>query len=68
MLPRSSLLIIYKSFLRHYLDYGDAVYDQPNRSSLSDEIKSLQYNTAFPLDTGDKMNVHETSKDFLAVF
>ena len=29
-LPRSSLLIIYKSFIRPHLDYDDIVYDQPN--------------------------------------
>ena len=34
-LPRSSLLIIYKSFIRPYLGYGDIVYDQPNNSLRS---------------------------------
>ena len=29
-LPRSSLLIIYKSFIRPLLDYGNIVCDQPN--------------------------------------
>ena len=48
-LPRSCLLIIYKSFIRPHLDYGphlDIVYDQPNKSSLSEKIESLQYNAA----------------------
>ena len=27
-LPRKSLLTIYKSFLRHLIDYGDIIYDQ----------------------------------------
>ena len=45
-LPRSALLIIYKSFIRPRLDYGDIVYDQPNNSSLSEKIESLQYNAA----------------------
>ena len=40
-LPRSSLLIIYKSFIRPHLDYRDIVYDQPNNSSLSQKIESL---------------------------
>ena len=31
-LPRSCLLIIYKSFIIPCLDYGDIVYDQPNNS------------------------------------
>ena len=45
-LPCSSLLIIYKSFIRPHLGYGDIVYDQPNNSSLSEKIESLQYNAA----------------------
>ena len=40
-LPSSSLLIIYKSFIRPHLDYGDIVYNQPNNSSLSEKIESL---------------------------
>ena len=48
-LPRSSVLIIYKSFIKPYLDYGDIVYDQPNNSSLSEKIESLQYNAALAI-------------------
>ena len=51
-LPRSCLLIIYKSFIRPHLDYGDIVYDQPNNSSSSEKIESLQYNAALAI-TGD---------------
>ena len=46
MLPRSSLLTIYKSFVRPHLDYGDVIYDQPNNSHLSDKIESVQYSAA----------------------
>ena len=28
VLPRTSLLTIYKSFIRPHMDYGDVVYDQ----------------------------------------
>ena len=45
-LPRSSLLTIYKSFLRPLLDYGDTVYDHPNNKSFIDKIESIQYNAA----------------------
>ena len=31
-LPRSSLLTIYKSFIRRHLEYGDIIYDQPNKN------------------------------------
>ena len=40
-LPRSSLLIIYKSFIRPHLDYGDIVCNQQSNSSLSEKIESL---------------------------
>ena len=45
----SSLLITYKSFIRPHLDYSDIVYDQPNNSSLSEKIESLQYNAALAI-------------------
>ena len=35
-LPQSSLLTIYKSFVRPHLDYGDTIYDQSSNSNLSD--------------------------------
>ena len=35
LLPRSSLLTVYKCFIRPHLDYGDVTYDQPNLSYLS---------------------------------
>ena len=43
-LPRSSLLTIYKSFIRPHLDYGDVIYDQPNNNRLSEKMESIQYN------------------------
>ena len=44
ILPRCSLLIIYKSFVKPHLAYGDTVYAQPNSTSLSNKTESLQYN------------------------
>ena len=46
LLPRSSLLTVYKCFIRPHLDYGDVIKDQPNLSSLANKIKSVQYNAA----------------------
>ena len=48
-LPRSSLLTIYKSFVRPHLDYGDVIYDQPNNESFSHKIESVQYNAALAI-------------------
>ena len=58
-LPRFSLLIIYKSFIRPHLDYGHIVYDQPNNSSLSEKIESLQYNAALAITSAIKRSSKE---------
>ena len=44
VLPRKSLITIYKSFFRSHLYYGDLIYDQPNNESFCQQIKSVQYN------------------------
>ena len=49
ILPRSSLLTIYKSFVRPHLDYGDVIYDQPNNQTLCDRIESVQYDAALAI-------------------
>ena len=60
-LPRSSLLTIYKSFVRPHLDNHGVIYDQPNNSSLSDKIESVQYNAVLAITGG----VRGTSKEKL---
>ena len=42
-LPFSSLLTIYRLFIRSHLDYGDVAYDQPSNASFSSKIESVQY-------------------------
>ena len=44
ILPRKSLLTIYKSFIRPHLDYSDVIYDQPNNESFCTNIERIQYN------------------------
>ena len=46
LLPRSSLLTIYKSFVRSNHDYDDVIYEQPNNSCLRYRIETVQYNAA----------------------
>ena len=46
ILPRSSFLTIYKSFVRPQLDYGDVIYDQPFDQSCLSRIESTQDNAA----------------------
>ena len=47
--PRNSLLIIYKSFIRLYLDYCDIIYDQPNNQSFCTKIELMQYNSVLAI-------------------
>ena len=61
LLPRSSLLAVYKCFIRPHLDYGDVIYDQPNLSSLTNKIESVQCNAALAI-TGA---IRGTSKEKL---
>ena len=49
ILPRKSLLTIYKSFIRPHLDYCDVIYDQPNNESFCSKIERIQYNAALAI-------------------
>ena len=49
ILPRTSLLTIYKSFIRPHLDYGDVVYDQPSNDALSNKLETVRYNAALAI-------------------
>ena len=43
ILPRTSLLTIYKLFIRH-LDHAYVIYDQPSNTSFSKNIQSVLFN------------------------
>ena len=58
IIPRNSLLTIYKSFIRPHLDYGDIIYHQPNNRSFCQKIESIQYQAALAI-TGA---IHGTSQ------
>ena len=49
LLPLSSLLTVYKCFIRHHLGYGDVIYNQPNLSCLTNKVESVQYNVALAI-------------------
>ena len=44
ILPRSSLLTIYKTFIRSQLDYADIIYDQAYNSAFHNKLESVHYN------------------------
>ena len=49
IIPRDSLINIYKSFVRPHLDYGDFIYDKLNNAYFTSNIESIQYNAALAI-------------------
>ena len=58
IIPRDSLLTIYKSFIHPHLDYGDIIYHQSNNGSFCQKIESIQHQAALAI-TGA---IHGTSQ------
>ena len=48
-LPRTSLITIFKSFVRPHLDYGDIIYNRANNTSFHQNVESIQYNAALAI-------------------
>ena len=61
VLPRPSLITIYKAFIRPHLDYGDVIFDQAFNNSFHQRLESIQYNAALAI-TGA---IRGTSKEKL---
>ena len=57
ILPRPSLLQIYKSFVRPYLDYSEIIYDKALIGSVQQKLESIQYNAALVITWGHKWNL-----------
>ena len=49
IISRTTLLTIYKSFLRPHLDYGDVIYDRAFNKSFQNKLESVQYNVALAI-------------------
>ena len=61
VLPRPSLTIIYKSFMRPHLDHGGVIFDQAFNNSFHQRLESIQYNATLAI-TGA---IRGTSKEKL---
>ena len=48
-LPRSSLLTIYKSFIRPHLDYCDVIYDNSHNVTFNNKIEKIQYDASLAI-------------------
>lgn len=47
--PQNSLIVIYNSFVRSYLDYGDVLYYQSNNESLCQKMERVQFNVVLAI-------------------
>ena len=47
ILPWSSLLTIYKTFIRSRLEYANIIFEQAYNSAFHYKLESLHYNTCF---------------------
>ena len=47
--PQNYLTVIYNSFARSYLDYGDVLYYQPNNESLFQKMERVQFNAVLTI-------------------
>ena len=48
-MPRLTLLTIYKTFIRSWLDYAGIIYDQACNSAFHDKLESIQYNACLAI-------------------
>ena len=49
ILPRHSIITVFKSFVRPHLDYCDIIYDQPSSESFCNKTERVQVNAAFAI-------------------
>ena len=49
ILPRKSLVTIYKVFFRPLIDYGHIIYDQSQNESFCGKLESVQYKTGLAI-------------------
>ena len=59
ILPRPTLLTIYKAFIRHHLDCGGSIYDQAYNDSFHQKLESIQYNAALAITGAIRGNYSE---------
>ena len=49
MIPRAALLMIYKSFPRSHLDYGNVIYNHSFKEFFQNKLETVQYNAALAI-------------------
>ena len=65
-LPRNALLI-YKSFIRPHLDYGDILYDKPSNDNFQNKMEKVQYRACLMITGGIQGTSREQLYDELGL-
>ena len=65
ILPRSSQLTIYKTFIRIQLDFADIIYDQACNSPFHEKIESIQHNACLTMTGVIRGTSAENSPSYL---
>ena len=63
VLPMNGLLAIYKSFVRHHLNYGNTIYHQHSNESMKSKLESVKYNTTLAITGTIKKLYGQNFKD-----
>ena len=58
-LARSSLITIYKSFVRPHLDYGDVIFDKAYNNFFQQRLESFQYKASLAITSAIKVSSTE---------
>ena len=49
LLPRRSVVTIYKSFIRPHIDYGGVIFDQAYNKSFHEKLENVKYNASLAI-------------------
>ena len=66
-LPRNALIIIYKSFIKPHLDYGDILYDEPSNNNFQNKMEKVQYRACLAITGGTQGTSRERLYDELGL-
>ena len=59
LLPRRSLVTIYKSFIRPHIDYGGVIFDQTYNKTFHQKLENIQYNASLAITGATRGNSKE---------
>ena len=59
LLPRATLITIYKAFVKPHIDYSDVLYDQAFNNTFHEKLEFIQYNACLALTETNRGTLKE---------